>query len=179
MDSISDAQRDMREAYFGGATGAVSSATAWLAAAIVATFANPKAGILTLVFGGTLIFPLSVVLSKLVGRSGKHQKGNPLAPLAIQGTFWMLLSIPIAIGAAMYKVELFFPAMLLVIGGRYFTFVTIYGMKIYWLFGAALAVFAFPLAILKAPVMAGAYTGAIIEYLFGIIIFIISKPKTG
>jgi len=130
MMSIADAQRDMREAYYGGSTGAVTSATAWLVAALVATFANPTAGILTLIIGGMLIFPASVVLCKVLGRSGKHSNGNPLAPLAIEGTIWMLLSIPVAIGAALYRVEWFFPAMLLVIAGRYFTFATLYGMRI-------------------------------------------------
>ncbi len=108
MLSIAEAQQDMREAYHGGATGAVTSATAWLIAALVATFANPVAGILTLIFGGMLIFPASVVLSKLIGRSGKHSKDNPLAPLTIEGTIWMLLAIPLAVGCALYKIEWFF-----------------------------------------------------------------------
>lgn len=53
--SIADAQQDMRDAYYGGATGAVTSATAWLAAALVAAFASPSAGILTLIFGGLMM----------------------------------------------------------------------------------------------------------------------------
>lgn len=174
---IADAQQDMREAYHGGATGAVCSASAWLTAALVATFANPKAGILTLIFSGMLIFPASVLLSKIIGRSGKHSKDNPLAPLAIQGTIWMLISIPVAIGVAFYKVEWFFPAMLLVIGGRYLTFATLYGMKIYWAFGVTLAISAWPLVAFDLPVFAGAYTGAFIEYLYGIAIFSVFKPK--
>lgn len=51
MTSIADAQQDMREAYYGGATGAFTSAATWLIATLVATFANATAGILTLVFG--------------------------------------------------------------------------------------------------------------------------------
>ncbi len=89
----------------------------------------------------------------------------------------MLLCIPVAVGAALYKVEWFFPAMLLVIAGRYFTFATLYGMKIYWIFGATLAVSAIPLAIFEAPAFTGAYTGALIEYVFGIAIFALCKPK--
>ncbi|MEL7187564.1 MAG: hypothetical protein AAFN50_14210, partial [Pseudomonadota bacterium] len=138
MMSITDAQQDMRDAYYGGATGAVTSATAWLAAALVATFVSQYAGILTLIFGGMLIFPASVVLCKIIGRSGKHHKDNPLAPLAIEGTIWMLLCILVAIGAALYKIEWFFPAMLLVIAGRYLTFSTLYGLRLYWAFAATL-----------------------------------------
>ncbi|MEJ8569396.1 DUF7010 family protein [Elongatibacter sediminis] len=176
MISISDAQRDMRFAYFNGATGAVTSATAWLIAAFVATFISATAGIVTLILGGMLIFPASILLCKIIGRPGKHSKSNPLAPLAIEGTFWMMLSIPVAIAAALYKVEWFFPAMLLFIGGRYFTFATLYGMKIYWAFGATLAASAVPLVVFEAPVVSGAYTGAFIEYVYGIAIFS-AKPN--
>ena len=178
MLSIADAQRDMREAYYGGATGAVSSATAWLIAAIVATRVDATAGMWTLIFGGMLIFPVSVLLDRLLGRSGDHSKDNPLAPLAWEGTIWMLLTIPLAIGASYYKEEWFFPAMLLIIAGRYLTFATLFGMKIYWAFGATLAVAAIPLVVFEAPAAAGALAGASIEYIYGIAIFMTLKPDT-
>lgn len=173
--SITEAQRDMRFAYFNGATGAVTSATAWLIAALVASFVSSTTGIVALIIGGMLIFPVSVLLCKAAGRPGKHSKGNPLAPLAIEGTIWMVISIPIAVGAAFHQAEWFFPAMLLVIGGRYFSFATLYGLRIYWAFGATLALAAVALLVLEAPVMSGAYTGALIEYAFGIALFKI-KP---
>lgn len=171
MNSITEAQCDMRAAYYNGATGAVCSATAWLAAGLVATFASGQAGIITLVFAGMAIFPASVGLSKLLGRSGKNAARNPLAPLAISGTIWMLLSIPTAIAVSAHRIEWFFPAMLLVIGGRYLTFPTLYGLKAYWWFGATLALAAILLVTLDAPVASGAFTGALIEYAFGIILF--------
>lgn len=176
--SIAEAQQDMRSAYFGGATGAVTSATVWLVAAVVASFTGPKAGIITLVLGGTLIFPISVLLSRIVGRSGKPSQGNPLAALALEGTIWMLLGIPVAIGAAFYRLEWFFPAMLLVIGGRYLTFATLYGMRIYWAFGATLAAAAFALIVLEAPVVSGAYSGALVEYAYGTAIFSMTNKTT-
>lgn len=175
MMSFDDAQRDMRLAYYSGATGAVTSATAWLIAAFVATLVSSMAGIVALIIGGMLIFPASVLLCKAIGRPGKHSKGNPLGSLAIEGTIWMTLSIFIAIGAALYKVEWFFPAMLLVIAGRYLTFATVYGMRIYWAFGATLAASAVALVVFEAPVVSGAYTGALIEYAYGIAIFA-AKP---
>ena len=162
----------MRDAYYGGATGAVTSASVWLAAAVVAAFGTSTAAILTLVFGGMLIFPLSVLLCKAIGRSGKHSSENPLASLAIEGTIWMILAILIAIAVAFYSTPLFFPAMLLVIGGRYLTFATLYGMKIYWAFGASLALAAFPIAALEAPVFVGALAGAVIEYAYGAVIIL-------
>jgi hypothetical protein len=170
MQSIAEAQKDMRAAYMGGASGAIASATAWLVAAIVAATVGSMAGVWTLFFGGMLIFPFSLLLCKVLGRSGKHNKDNPLAALALEGTIWMLLCIVVAIALAYYRVEWFFPAMLLVIGGRYLTFATLYGMKIYWAFGATLASFAALLVIIEASVPAGAFAGALIEYIYGLVI---------
>jgi hypothetical protein len=177
MMSIADAQQDMRDAYYGGATGAVTSATAWLAAALVATFVSPVAGILTLIVAGMFIFPASVVLCKVIGRPGKHRKDNPLAPLAIESTIWMLLSIFVAIGVALYRVEWFFPAMLLIIAGRYLTFSTLYGLRLYWAFAATLAVSALPLVILEAPAVSGAFAGALVEFAYAIALFATVKPS--
>ncbi|HEY7883325.1 MAG TPA: hypothetical protein VIC08_00075 [Cellvibrionaceae bacterium] len=177
MKTIADAQQDMREAYCGGAPGVVSSATAWFLAAMVALLASPFAGVLTLIFGGMLIFPVSVLLCKIMGRSGKHSKNNPLAPLAIEGTIWMLISIPVAVAAAMFKIEWFFPAMLVVISGRYLTFCTLYGMRIYWLFGAALLLASASMIAIEAPVFLGAFAGSLVEFVFGAIIFFTRKTQ--
>ena len=61
--------------------------------------------------------------------------------------------------------------MLLIIAGRYLTFATLYGLKIYWAFAATLTISAVPLVILEAPAVSGAFTGALIEYAYGIAIF--------
>lgn len=172
MDLIAAAQNDMRVAYVGGAPGIVTSATAWLAAAIVAAVVTPQAGVFTLVFAGMLIFPVSVLLCRVIGASGKHSKDNPLGPLALEGTLWMLLSIPIAIAASLYRVEWFFPAMLFVIAGRYLTFSTLYGMRIFWLLGAALVAAASLSIVFQAPVFVGALAGALVEYVVGTLVFV-------
>ncbi|MBT8136439.1 MAG: hypothetical protein KJO54_05405 [Gammaproteobacteria bacterium] len=169
--SFAEAQRDMRFAYFNGATGAVVSATAWLAAALVITFVNVSTGIVALLVGGMFIFPVSVVLDKVLRRPGKHSEGNPLGALALEGTIWMILTMAIAIGIALYRVEWFFPAMLLIIGGRYLSFATLFGMKLYWAFGATLAVSAVWLLKSGAPPISGAWTGALVEYVYSIALF--------
>ncbi|MES3008868.1 MAG: hypothetical protein V4751_13965 [Pseudomonadota bacterium] len=177
MISIADAQLDMREAYYGGAPGVVSSGCAWLAAALVTLLVSPRAGILTLVVGGMFIFPVSVLLCKVIGCTGKHRKENPLAALAIESTIWMLLSIPIAIGASLYRIEWFFPAMLLVIAGRYLTFSTLYGNRTYWVFSGLLVAASIGLYFLGASVFLGALAGALVEFAFAIKIFIAHVPQ--
>lgn len=166
MDSILEAQRDMRKAYANGVPGIITSGSIWICAGVVTLLVSPVAGILTLIVGGALIFPVSALICKMIGRSGKHSKANPLAPLALEGTLWMLLSIPIAISAAFYKLEWFFPAMMLVIAGRYLTFSTLYGLRIYWLLGIGLALSGFALAVFNAPVFVGGIAGGVVEIVF-------------
>ncbi len=169
MDSIFEAQADMRLAYRNGAPGIFCSGSVWCLAGIVAWSVSPIAGIITLVAGGTLIFPASLLLCRIMGCSGKHQSANPLAPLAIAGTIWMLMCIPIAGGAAFYDIRWFFPAMLLVIGSRYFTFTTLYGKSMYWLFGAVLIASGFLCAGLSLEVYLSALIGGIVELVFGVV----------
>jgi hypothetical protein len=177
MSSIVESQKDMNSAYYYGVPGIISSGSIWLLAGLASLFRSPNSGIATLIFGGTLIFPISVLLCRLLGRSGKHRKGNPLAKLAIESTLWMLFSIPIAVGAAFYKHEWFFPAMLLVIGGRYLTFNTIYGNRVFWLFGISLVASSFGLVMLSAPAYIGGLTGGVIEFTFSLIIIIQIKKS--
>jgi hypothetical protein len=165
--TLEDAQLDMRRAYYDGATGVFASATVWLAAAVTAWTVDPRHAIAVLLIGGMLIFPASVLLSKMFGRTGVHAKDNPLASLAVAGTIWMLLAIPVAYGASLYKIEWFFPAMLVTIGGRYLTFPTLYGLRAYAFCGGALAVAGITVVWLKLPVEAGALAGALIELAFG------------
>ena len=167
---LQQAQADMRRAYYGGATGMVASSIAWFAAGCVALRGSADTAVWTLLIAGLFIFPASVLLSKLVGRSGAHAKGNPLGMLAGATTFWLVFSLPLAYAASRLHVEWFFPAMLLVIGGRYLTFDTLFGDRMYWVCGLALAAAGFALGrALMAPAVA-AFTGSAIEAAFALVI---------
>lgn len=172
MNSIQDAQKDMRMAYFNGFPGVLASGMVWLTSGVMALMVSPKAGMLGLVLGGMLIFPLSVLLCKVFGCSGQHDKANPLAPLAFENTFWMLLSIPIAIAVFFYNEPWFYPAMLLIIAGRYLTFNTLYGSRLYYLLAGLLVVSAWLLVQLKAPVYAGGLLGGVVEIGFSLLIYL-------
>lgn len=170
--NVADAQTNMRHAYFGGATGLAASALVWLLAGAIALFREPQAGVLALIFGGMLIHPLAVLGSKLLGRPGAHARNNPLGPLALESTVILLLGVLLAFGLSRYRVELFFPAMLIVIGGRYLTFHTLYGRRVYWLCGAALASLGLLAAMQELPVAASTLGGAAIEAAFAAIVFV-------
>ena len=169
--TIEQAQADMRHAYFAGATGVAASALVWLAASIVAWVVSPLAAMAALFIGGMFIHPLAMLFSKLLGRPGKHEKGNPLAGLAIESTVWLLLAIAVAYIASFLRIEWFFIAMLLTIGGRYFTFATLYGLRLYWACGAALALAAFGLAALNASAALITLVGGSIELAFAAVVF--------
>jgi hypothetical protein len=166
-----DAQRDMRFGYLRGAPGVLASGIAWLAASLVAIVVSPMGAVWALFIGGMFIFPVGVLLAKLLGRPGKHSPRNPLGTLAMEGTVLLMLALPLAFVVSLYRIEWFFPAMLLVIGGRYFTFATLYGMRMYWALGGILALAAFVLVETRMPPGVGALTGGLIEMVFAAALF--------
>jgi len=163
---VAAAQRDMRDAYAGGAPGMFASALVWLVAGLVAMQLSPQRAVITLFAGGVLIHPVGVLLARALGRRGQHTHGNPLGSLAVETTVWLVLSMPLAYVVSLYRVDLFFPAMLLVIAGRYGTFATIFGSRLFWVCGGVLATAAYVLAATTAGPAAGAFSGAAIEALF-------------
>ena len=173
--TIESAQADMRRGYTFGAPGVQVSGSVWLFAGVVALMVSSPAAVLTLLAGGALIFPLSMLLGKLLGLPDGHTTGNPLGVLAGEGTVWLVAGCVIAYGMSVLRIEWFFPTMLLVIGGRYLTFQTLYGLRIYWLLGAMLGATGFALALLRAPPVIGAFTGAAIELIFAVVLFLQAK----
>lgn len=171
--TFAEAQRDMRRAYLSGAPGMLTSAAVWFAAGMVALSMSPERAIWTLFIGAAFIHPISVMLVKLLGRSGQHTKGNPLASLVFASTVWLIASCVIAYGASRYSILWFFPSMLFVIGGRYLTFATLFGMRIYWVCGLSLILAAYLLLHFGMPTVVSAFTGAAVETLFGVTVFVL------
>lgn len=95
----------------------------------------------------------------------------------------MLLYFPLAFAAQIQMIEWFFPAVLLVIGGRYLTFAVMYGMKIYWLLGFALAAVGLVSGYIRVAPIVSAAAGAGIELVFAIVIFVLhgqwARARTG
>jgi ABC-type xylose transport system permease subunit len=167
---ITTAQEDMRHAYYSGAAGILVSATVWFVAGGVARLDSPSRAVWALLVGGMLIHPAAVLLAKALGRPGTHTPGNPLAGLALEGTVFFLLAIVPAYALSRYHIEWFFPAMLLLIGGRYLTFSTLYGLRAYWAGGSLLAAAGMLTAYSQAPAWVAALAGALIEYVFAAVV---------
>jgi hypothetical protein len=71
----------------------------------------------------------------------------------------------------------FFQAMLLIIGGRYLTFATLFGTRMFWVLGAALGIAAYLLFTMKAPVSVSALTGSAIEIGFGFSMLLFARKS--
>lgn len=167
--TFTEAQHDLRRSYFSGAPGILASALAWSVATGVAAFVGSHPAIWTLLIGGALIHPVGVVLCRLFGAPATHTKGNPLGQLAGASTFWLIFSLPLAYVLGLQNPAWFFAAMLLIIGGRYLVFATLYGMRLYWALGLALAGAGFALAALSASALAVVAAGAAIELAFAVL----------
>jgi len=159
-------QAQMRAGYGSGWTGIAASALAWAMAAGIAWQGSAQHAIWALLAGGALIFPASVVLGKLLGLPCTHPKGNALGSLAGASTFWLIFCLPIAWLLGQQQPAWFFAAMLLVIGGRYLVFASIYGLRLYWVLGLSLAAAGYALTALSASATTVAAAGAAVEAAF-------------
>ena len=164
-------QQEMRHAHYDGAPGVLVSGLVWLVSALACYQLGVNKGVWTLLIGGALIYPISVIFAKALGRPAATAKANALNQLAMASTIWLILCCAMAYGLFLLKPELFFPAMMATIGCRYFIFASVYGRVIFWVFGVTLMVCAFlALALMLLPAIAAAL-GGLIEILFAILVF--------
>jgi len=169
--TFAQAQAEMRRGYLCGAPGVLVSGIAWLVAGAVAALHSPQAAVLALLAGGALIHPVGVLLTRALGRSGSLSAHNPLGRLAAEGTFWLLAGIAVAYGVHLLRLDWFFPAMMLVVGGRYLTFQTLYGLRTYWVLGGVFCAAGLALALARAGAPVAALAGGGIELLFAALLF--------
>ena len=170
-----EAQKDMRDSYFGGAPGAFASGVVWLTAGIIALLSTKQISVMVFFFGGMLIHPLGILISKALKGSGKHKKGNPLSHLALESTFLLFIGLFIAFLSLQIRPNWFFSIMILIIGGRYFIFSSIYGMQVYWIFGTVLILSGVGGFLFNTPFYLIGFIGGIIEILFSFIILSLEK----
>ncbi len=161
--NILDAQKDMRYGYLGGGVGMFVSGAVWALAGVIAVYGETKQAIWALLIGGALIAPMSGIITKALGRPDRGTQGNPLMGLAMEGTLWLVFCLPLAYLISQMNPLWFFPSMLLVIGGRYLTFSTVYGMRLYWVCGLLLALAGGALAYFNIAFNLQPFAGALIE----------------
>ena len=164
-------QHEMRHAFYGGAPGILVSGLVWLGAALVANLVGINQAVWTLLLGGALIFPVSTVLTRALGRPARTGKGNALNQLGMASTIWLILCCAMAYGLFLLMPALFFPVMLVTIGSRYLIFASMYGRSIYWLLGGILIVAGIGGFFLALPPTLVAGIGGAIEVVFACAVF--------
>ena len=128
---VKDAQREMRYVYIGGFWGQLTFSILWLISAALGTWVTPRMSILTVVIGGFWIFPIVKLLLRLSGRPTSVSRQNPFNALAIQVAFVLPFSMLLLFPVALYRLNWFFPALMVLVGAHYLPFASLYGMRIF------------------------------------------------
>ncbi|MGH9475759.1 MAG: DUF7010 family protein [Terriglobales bacterium] len=128
---IQDAQRAVRLPYVGGFWGQLVSSIIWLVSAALGTWVSPKASILAVVIGGFFIFPLTKMLLSLSGRGASLSTVNPLNSLGMQVAFVLPFSMLLLVPVGLYRLNWFFPALMVLLGAHYLPFASLYGMRMF------------------------------------------------
>ena len=176
---IATAQQDMATAYVRGAPGVFISGLVWLIAGILWDRAGIVTAFAALFVGGMLIFPASVLVSRLVFRSPPVTPGNPLQSLALESTFGLFGGLFLAYCFLVTAPEFAFPAMAICIGVRYLVFRTLYGLRTYWILGGmvAMAGVVSAMEVLTLPLNLALMVGAI-EVILALVILLARKTPT-
>lgn len=135
---INEAQKEMRVRFVGGSYGQLVSGLLWLASAGLATWGSPRAAITTLVVGGMFIFPLTELLVRIGGIKGWISRENSLRELGMQVAFVLPASMPLLVPVGLYRLNWFYPAMMILLGAHYLPFVFLYGMRMFGILAALL-----------------------------------------
>lgn len=150
--NLKESQREMRSAFLGGFAGQLVSGLIWLAASGISLWVSPRYGMMTLFFGSMLIFPLTQMALRLMGRPAKVSTDNGLWQLGSQVAFTVPLNFLLVGAATLYRETWFFPAAMIVIGSHYLPFITLYGMRMFGLLAAVLVLAGTTLGIYGPPV---------------------------
>ncbi len=128
---IQDAQHEVRFVYIGGFGGQLVSSVIWLVSATLGTWVTPKASILTVVIAGSFIFPLTQMMLRLSGRRASVSRENPFNGLGMQVAFVLPFSMLLLVPVGLYRLNWFFPALMVLLGAHYLPFASLYGMRMF------------------------------------------------
>jgi hypothetical protein len=128
---VQEGQREVRLVYLGGFWGQLVSSIIWLASAALGTWLTPRASILAVVVGGFFIFPLTQLMLRLSGRRASVSAENPFHWLGMQVAFVLPLSMLLLVPVGLYRLNWFFPALMILLGAHYLPFAFLYGMRMF------------------------------------------------
>lgn len=125
---IHEAQKEVRSVFFGGFAGQLIAGVIWGVSAAVSTWRAPRLGMLVLFFASMLLFPLTQLTLRLMGRPAKLSSKNLLNQLAMQIAFTVPIGFVLVAAATLYRENWFYPASMVIVGAHYLPFIFLYGM---------------------------------------------------
>ena len=135
---VHDAQREVRTVFIGGFWGQLVSSAIWLASAGLGSWVSPRSAIATVVIGNFFLFPTVLLLLRLTTGHTSLTKGNPLGSLGMQTAFALGASMLLLVPVTEFRLNLFYPALMILVGAHYFPFASLYGMRMFIPLGAIL-----------------------------------------
>jgi hypothetical protein len=164
---VRDAQQEVRSVYIGGFWGQLVSSIIWLMSAAFGTWTSPRAAIFTVVIGGFFIFPLTQMMLRLSGRPARVSRENPLHWLGMQVAFVLPFSMLLLAPVGFYRLNWFFPALMILLGAHYLPFAFLYGMRMFLFLAAMLMAAGLVVAYFFAgSFLPGAWIGGLALFIF-------------
>lgn len=135
---LQEDQREMRSAFLRGFAGQLVSGVIWIISALIGSLGSQSAAMIFLFFGCSLIFPLTQLTLRIMGRPAKVKEDNGLWALGAQIAFTVPVNFLLVGALTIYREPWFYPAAMIIVGAHYLPFVTLYGMKMYGVLGGIL-----------------------------------------
>jgi hypothetical protein len=167
---IKEAQREMRSAFLGGFVGQLIAGMIWAVSAGVSTWVTPRLGMAVLFFVSMLLFPLTQVILKLIGRPATLSKDNTLNQLGMQIAFTVPIGFILVGAATLYRENWFYPASMVVVGAHYLPFIFLYGMPQFGILAGLLIICGTGIGLLGSNAFTlGGWISAVILIVFAFI----------
>ena len=167
--TITEAQREIRTRYVGGYYGQLVAGLVWLVSAALGTWVGPRPAIGMVLIGGFFIFPLTELLVRTVAGAAPVSADNSLQSLGMQVALVLPLSMPLLAPVAYYRLNWFYPALMLLVGAHYLPFVFLYGMRVFWALGTLLVSAGMVIALRwSAAFSAGAWFAGVVLVVFAV-----------
>ena len=164
---VKDAQEESRTVFVGGFIGQLVSSALWLASAALGTLASPRAAIVELAFGGFFIFPITQLLLRIARRPASLSRENPLGHLAMQIAFTVPISMLLLVPITEFELNLFYPALLVIVGAHYLPFIFLYGMRMFGALAVILVGGGVVIAMyFPGPFSLGGWVGGVTLFIF-------------
>ncbi len=165
--NIQDAQRELRSNTLGGFFGQLIYSVIYLVSAALGTWVTPKASILAVVIGGFFSFPLMQIVLLLSGRPARVRRDNPFHWLMMQVALVLPFSMLLLVPVGLYRLNWFFPALMILVGAHYLPFATAFGMRMFLFLAGTLIAMGVVIALyFSATFSLGAWVTGLTLFIF-------------